>query len=157
MRLVLLGPPGAGKGTQATRIAKRFSVPQLSTGDMLREAVASGTPLGLRAKHVMDRGELVPDELVIAVVARLIGRTNRENTHCVSVASLAANKSANQRFFRSPLSTNVGIANHLEGGGRLGRTSTLWTGTRDPRRPRLPGGPQSGPPGLRQNGLGAGD
>src|SRR5438552_3663831 len=69
MRLVLLGPPGAGKGTQATRIAKRFSVPQLSTGDMLREAVASGTPLGLRAKQVMDHGELVPDEVVIAVVA----------------------------------------------------------------------------------------
>ena len=69
MRLVLLGPPGAGKGTQATRIARRFSIPHLSTGDMLREAVASGTPLGLRAKHIMDRGELVPDEVVIAIVA----------------------------------------------------------------------------------------
>ena len=79
MRLVLLGPPGAGKGTQATRIAKRFSVPQLSTGDMLREAVASGTPLGLRAKHVMDRGELVPDELVIAVVADRIDHADAAN------------------------------------------------------------------------------
>jgi len=69
MRLVLLGPPGAGKGTQATRIAKRFAIPQLSTGDMLREAVAAGTPLGLRTKHIMDRGELAPDEIVIAVVA----------------------------------------------------------------------------------------
>jgi adenylate kinase len=69
MRLILLGPPGAGKGTQAMRIAKRFSIPHLSTGDMLREAVASGTPLGLRAKHIMERGELVPDEIVIAIVA----------------------------------------------------------------------------------------
>lgn len=69
MRLVLLGPPGAGKGTQASRIAERFAIPQLSTGDMLREAGAAGTPLGLRARHVMDRGELVPDEIVIAVVA----------------------------------------------------------------------------------------
>jgi adenylate kinase len=69
MRLVLLGPPGAGKGTQATRIAARFGIPQLSTGDMLREAVASETPLGLRIKHVLDRGELVPDDVVISVVA----------------------------------------------------------------------------------------
>jgi adenylate kinase len=79
MRLVLLGPPGAGKGTQATRIAKRFAVPQLSTGDMLREAVASGTPLGLRAKHIMDRGELVPDEVVIAVVADRIDHADAAN------------------------------------------------------------------------------
>jgi adenylate kinase len=69
MRLVLLGPPGAGKGTQATRIAKRFAIPQLSTGDMLREAIASGAALGSRVKHIMDRGELVPDDVVIAVVA----------------------------------------------------------------------------------------
>ena len=79
MRLVLLGPPGAGKGTQAARIAKRFSIPHLSTGDMLREAVASGTPLGLRAKHIMDRGELVPDEVVIAVVADRIDHAGAAN------------------------------------------------------------------------------
>jgi adenylate kinase len=79
MRLVLLGPPGAGKGTQATRIARRFSIPHLSTGDMLREAVASGTPLGLRAKHIMARGELVPDEVVIAVVADRIDHEDAAN------------------------------------------------------------------------------
>ena len=79
MRLILLGPPGAGKGTQAARIAKRFSIPHLSTGDMLREAVASGTPLGLRAKHIMDRGELVPDEVVIAVVADRIDHAGAAN------------------------------------------------------------------------------
>ena len=69
MRLVLLGPPGAGKGTQATRMAERFAIPQLSTGDMLREAVASGSALGARVKHIMDRGDLVPDDVVISVVA----------------------------------------------------------------------------------------
>jgi len=79
MRLVLLGPPGAGKGTQATRIARRFSIPHLSTGVMLREAVASGTPLGLRAKHIMARGELVPDEVVIAVVADRIDHEDAAN------------------------------------------------------------------------------
>ena len=79
MRLVLLGPPGAGKGTQAARIAKRFSIPHLSTGDMLREAVVSGTALGLRAKHIMDRGELVPDEVVIAVVADRIDHAGAAN------------------------------------------------------------------------------
>jgi adenylate kinase len=79
MRLVLLGPPGAGKGTQASRIAKRFAIPQLSTGDMLREAVASGKPLGLRAKQIMDRGELVHDEVVIAVVADRIDHADAAN------------------------------------------------------------------------------
>jgi adenylate kinase len=69
MRLVLLGPPGAGKGTQATRMAKRFAIPQLSTGDMLREAVASRSALGVRVRDIMERGDLVPDDIVIAVVA----------------------------------------------------------------------------------------
>jgi adenylate kinase len=79
MRLVLLGPPGAGKGTQASRIAKRFGIQQLSTGDMLREAAAAGTPLGMRTKHIMDRGELVPDEVVIAVVADRIDHADAAN------------------------------------------------------------------------------
>ena len=79
MRLILLGPPGAGKGTQASRIAKHFGIPQLSTGDMLREAAAAGTPLGLRAKHIMDGGDLVPDEVVIAVVADRIDHTDAVN------------------------------------------------------------------------------
>ena len=68
MRVVLLGPPGAGKGTQARRLAARWSVPQISTGDMLREAVAKGTPLGLEARRYMEAGELVPDAVIIGLV-----------------------------------------------------------------------------------------
>ncbi|MGI4981882.1 MAG: adenylate kinase [Janthinobacterium lividum] len=68
MRLILLGAPGAGKGTQATFIKEQYGIPQISTGDMLRAAVKAGTPLGLEAKRFMDAGELVTDELIIGLV-----------------------------------------------------------------------------------------
>jgi len=68
MRLILLGPPGAGKGTQAAFIRDRYSIPQISTGDMLRAAIKAGTPLGLAAKKVMDAGALVSDDIIIGLV-----------------------------------------------------------------------------------------
>jgi len=72
--VIFLGPPGAGKGTQARQIAESYSVPHLSTGDMFREHVGRGTPLGLRAKPIMERGELVPDDLVLSMVEERISR-----------------------------------------------------------------------------------
>ncbi|MFD1330536.1 adenylate kinase [Methylopila musalis] len=69
MRLILLGPPGAGKGTQSERLVEAHGIVQLSTGDMLRAAVAAGTPVGLKAKDLMARGELVPDAVVVQIVA----------------------------------------------------------------------------------------
>jgi adenylate kinase len=72
--VIFLGPPGAGKGTQAKQIAESYSVPHLSTGDMFREHVSRGTPLGLRAKPIMERGELVPDDLVLSMVEDRISR-----------------------------------------------------------------------------------
>jgi len=72
--VILFGPPGAGKGTQAKKIAEIFGIPQISTGDILRENVSKGTPLGHMAKVVMDRGELVPDELVYGMVSDRLGK-----------------------------------------------------------------------------------
>lgn len=68
MRLVIMGPPGAGKGTQASMIVERYSIPHISTGDIFRKNLKEGTPLGLKAKEYMDKGLLVPDEVVVAIV-----------------------------------------------------------------------------------------
>lgn len=77
MKLILLGPPGAGKGTQSVVLAKKYGIPHISTGDILRESVKSGAPLGLKAKAYMDKGELVPDELVVGIV---VERLKKDDT-----------------------------------------------------------------------------
>jgi adenylate kinase len=79
MRLILLGAPGAGKGTQATFICRHFGIPQISTGDMLRAAVKAGTPLGLAAKQVMDSGGLVSDDIIIGLVKERIAQADCAN------------------------------------------------------------------------------
>lgn len=79
MKVILLGPPGAGKGTQANIIKRTFSIPQISTGDMLRAAVEAGTPLGKEAKKVMDAGELVSDTLILQLVKERIAKEDCQN------------------------------------------------------------------------------
>jgi adenylate kinase len=79
MRLILLGPPGAGKGTQATRLMQKYNIPQLSTGDMLRAAVAAGTEIGLKAKAVMEAGQLVSDEIVVGIIDARIHEPDAKN------------------------------------------------------------------------------
>ena len=79
MRLILLGGPGAGKGTQATFLTEKFNIPQISTGDMLRAAVKAGTPLGLQAKKIMDAGGLVSDEIIIGLIKDRLSQDDCEN------------------------------------------------------------------------------
>jgi adenylate kinase len=79
MRIILLGSPGSGKGTQAQFITEKFSIPQISTGDMLRAAVRAGTPLGIEAKKVMDAGGLVSDEIILGLIKERIAQADCEN------------------------------------------------------------------------------
>ncbi|MDE0062716.1 MAG: nucleoside monophosphate kinase, partial [Gammaproteobacteria bacterium] len=79
MKLVLLGPPGAGKGTQAKAICSAFGIPQISTGDMLRAAISGGTELGMRVQAVMDRGDLVSDDIIIRLVEERISAADCAN------------------------------------------------------------------------------
>ena len=79
MNVILLGPPGAGKGTQAAHICEKFNIPQISTGDMLRAAVVAGTPIGLKAKKVIDEGSLVSDDIIIELVKERIQSQDCKN------------------------------------------------------------------------------
>ncbi|HXZ68171.1 MAG TPA: adenylate kinase, partial [Alphaproteobacteria bacterium] len=79
MNIILLGPPGAGKGTQADILVKKHGLVQLSTGQMLRDAIADGTELGKRVKSIMDKGDLVPDEIVVGLISERIDRPDCKN------------------------------------------------------------------------------
>ena len=79
MRLILLGAPGAGKGTQAERIAAQLNIPTISTGNILREAIKNGTPIGLQAKGLIDQGKLVPDDVIIGIVRERLAKADCAN------------------------------------------------------------------------------
>ena len=111
MRLILLGPPGAGKGTQATFITEAYGIPQISTGDMLRAAVKAGTPLGLAAKKVMDAGALVSDDIIIGLVSERLRRAGLRER--LPVRRLSAHDSAGRR----------------DEGRRASRSTTCWRST----------------------------
>ena len=96
MRLILLGPPGAGKGTQSQRLTEKYGIPQLSTGEMLRAAVAAQTPIGLKAKAVMDSGALVSDEIVVGLIAHRI-----EEADASAASSSTASRARSPRPRRS--------------------------------------------------------
>ena len=100
MNVILLGPPGAGKGTQAAHICEKFNIPQISTGDMLRAAVVAGTTIGLKAKKVIDEGSLVPDDIIITLVKERIQSQDCKNGYLLdgfprTIAQADALKSEN--------------------------------------------------------------
>ena len=136
MRMVLLGPPGSGKGTQAARLTDHLKIAHLSTGDMLRAAVAAKTPVGLRAAEIMERGDLVPDEVVIGVIADRIAEPD-----CAG------------GFILDGFPRTVGQAEGLDAllADRGISLSTRWSNWRSTRRrsspgsraaPRRPAGPE---------------
>src|SRR5688572_33455270 len=93
MRLVLLGPPGAGKGTQGVFLGERYGIPQISTGEILRDHVQRGTKLGIRARSYMDRGEYVPEEVVVSMVMERFEETAEDEggiSACISTTATQA-------------------------------------------------------------------
>ena len=113
--LIFLGAPGAGKGTQAREVSKAFSVPQISTGDILREAVKNQTPLGLTAKQKMEAGQLVPDEVVCGIVAERIGQPDCRQGFLLDGFPRTLNqaefvdRTLQARGFGNPLVLNIGV------------------------------------------------
>jgi len=98
-RLIMLGAPGAGKGTQAAVLSKRLSIPAISTGNILRAAVKNGTPVGLQAKRYMDEGKLVPDQVIIGIVAERLAEEDCANGYILDGVprTMAQAKARNQR------------------------------------------------------------
>jgi adenylate kinase len=109
--LLFLGPPGAGKGTQAKRVAANLEIPHIATGDMLRQAVADGTELGLQARSIMERGDLVPDDLVIAMLMDRVGREDASGGFILDgfPRTIAQAKALEERFGGAGLDATVVI------------------------------------------------
>jgi adenylate kinase len=125
MRLILLGGPGAGKGTQAAFITQRYRIPQISTGDMLRAAVKAGTPLGLAAKAVMDRGDLVSDEIIIGLVQERIKADDCANGFLFDGFPRTIPQADAMKAARVPLEHVVELA--VDDGIIVERMSGRWT------------------------------
>src|SRR4030042_4671582 len=84
MKLVIFGPPSAGKGTQAQKLSKKYGIPQVATGDLLRKAVADKTPLGLKIKSVLDQGKLGPDDLIVQVIKERVAKPDGKNGYLLA-------------------------------------------------------------------------
>ena len=100
MQLLMMGPPGAGKGTQAAKLAIKFNIPQISTGDMFRMAVKAGTELGKQAKACMDEGKLVPDEVTIGIVRERLAKDDCKNGFILDVPHSITGRCFNKDTFR---------------------------------------------------------
>ena len=127
MILVLLGPPGAGKGTQGERLAEQLGIPKVATGDVLRAAVRAGTPMGLAAKAAMDRGDLVPDDVILGIVKEALATP--EMSHGVvldGVVRTVPQARGLQRVFAVPFVRNAASRRPGPAFGSRGRQSSVW-------------------------------
>lgn len=114
MKLVLLGPPGAGKGTQSIVLSKEYKIPHISTGDILREAVKGGLPLGLQAKSFMDKGELVPDEVVTGIVAERLAKKDTKNGFILDGFPRTVNQAVSLDKALKEMSSGIDMAVYFE-------------------------------------------
>jgi len=114
VNIVLLGPPGAGKGTQGVVLSKSYCIPHISTGDILREAVKSGTPLGKRAKTFMDSGELVPDEVVVGIVVERLGQNDTKKGYILDGFPRTLNQAEELDAALNKVSSGIDMALYFE-------------------------------------------